>query len=467
MGRAENAGMLKIRRAVSRAARVAAFALVASGCRSEAAPAEKPVTAASAVASSPTSTSTSAAPLANDSPLTIARRLALADPGGNLPVDVELRQLQKKLEAHAEVSDSWVMLGRTWVRKARGTSDPGYYLNAKASADMALELAPSNRAASDLIGIVLLNQHRFDDARDVAQHILDRSAHDVMALGTLSDAYLEVGRYDEATAAAQRMMDMKPALPSYARASYLAWLRGDEKTALENIHGAIDAGRDPNDPEPRCWVMVQAAVIFWQKGDYPGADAGFKVALKECHDYPPALVGRGRVALAQGDSARAIEALEPALKESPLVETAWLLGDARQAAGDTKGAADAYAQAVKIGRSSDARTLALFWATRDAEHDEALRLAEAETKVRRDIYTEDTLAWALYRVGRFADARAASDKAMVLGTKDARLLYHAGAIRIAAGDKAAGEKLVRDALALSPRFDPTGAVEAAKLVATK
>jgi tetratricopeptide (TPR) repeat protein len=247
----------------------------------------------------------------------------------------------------------------------------------------------------------------------------------------------------------------------------LAWLRNDEKTALENIHGAIDAGRDPKDPEPRCWVMVQAAIIFWHKGDYPGADAGFKGALKDCHDYPPALVGHGRVALAQGDFARAIEALEPALKESPLVETAWLLGDARTGAGDAKGAADAYAQAVKIGRATDGRTLALFWATRDAEHEEALRLAEAEIKVRQDIYTEDTLAWALYRVGRFADAKVASDKAMALGTKDARLLYHAGAIRIATGDKAGGEKLVREALKLNPHFDETGFVEAGRLVGAK
>ena len=32
------------------------------------------------------------------------------------------------------------------------------------------------------------------------------------------------------------------------------------------------------------------------------------------------------------------------------------------------------------------------------------------------------------------------------------------------GEKEAGEKLVREALALNPRFDPVGAPEAAKLV---
>ena len=113
----------------------------------------------------------------------------------------------------------------------------------------------------------------------------------------------------------------------------------------------------------------------------------------------------------------------------------------------------------------DHRTLAQYYATRDLEHEEALGLAEAEIKTRGDIYTEDTLAWALYRAGKVAEARAASDRALALGTRDARLLYHAGAIRIAAGDEAAGEKLVREALKLNPKFDLTAAAEAEKVLA--
>jgi tetratricopeptide (TPR) repeat protein len=263
------------------------------------------------------------------------------------------------------------------------------------------------------------------------------------------------------------MVDLKPNLPSFIRASHLEWLRGEVKAALESAHAAIDAGRDPKDPEPRCWALVHAATIFWHQGDRRGADAGFQVALNECADYPPAQVGRGRVAMANGEHARAAELLAAAFKQSPLCETAWLLGDARAAAGDAKGAEEAYAAAVKAGRSGDPRTLALFWATKDREHDEAVRLAEEEKRVRDDIYTEDALAWALYRADKISDARAASDKATALGTREAALLYHAGAIRIAAGDKAAGMKLVHEALALNPGFDLAGAAEAAKLVAVK
>lgn len=410
---------------------------------------------------------TSSAVAADESPLTTSKRLALSTPGGALPLDREIEKLERALDKSPDKSDAWVLLGRAWVRKAREASDPGFYLNAKACADVALDLAPNNRAATNLIGFMLLSQHKFDDARDLAEQLLRKAPQDMMAMGTLSDANLEVGRYPEATRAAQKMMDLKPNLPSYVRVSYLEWLRGDTKAALESAHAAIDSGRDPKDPEPRCWALVQAALIFWHQGDFPGADAGVQLALKECADYPPALALRGRVALSSGDFPRAVAFLTQSFKASPLADTAWLLGDARAATGDTRGADEAYARVVKDGRVADLRTLALFYATKDREHDEAVRLAEAERRVRDDLYTEDALAWALYRAGRLPEAATASDKANALGTKDARLIYHAGAIKIAAGDRPGGEKLVKQALALNPKFDWTGAAEAEKLVAGK
>ena len=300
----------------------------------------------------------------------------------------------------------------------------------------------------------------------MAEQILAGDPDDPMALGTLSDALLELGRFQEAAAAAQKMVDLKPDLPSYTRASHIRWLQGDLPAAKKIARLAMDA-RDPTDPEPWAWVVVQAALIFWHEGDLAGADKGFDRALDAVADYPPALVGKARIALAKGDAPRAAELLARAFRESPLPETAWLLGDARQAAGDAAGAAEAYAQVVKTGRQSDRRTLALYFATRGAapsERDEAVRLAEAERKERGDVYTEDTLAWALHRAGRTKEARAAMDRALALGTRDPRLLYHAGAIRLAAGERAEAEKLLREALKLNPKFDPTGAPEAEKLL---
>ena len=45
-------------------------------------------------------------------------------------------------------------------------------------------------------------------------------------------------------------------------------------------------------------------------------------------------------------------------------------------------------------------------------------------------------------------------EALALGTRDAKLLYHAGMIEAALGNDAAARRNLEDALALDPSFDP-------------
>jgi tetratricopeptide (TPR) repeat protein len=395
----------------------------------------------------------------------VAKRLALQEPHGHASVDTLIANLQRATEHNPTKGDFWVVLGRAWVRKARETTDPGFYLNAKGAAEVALDLNPNDPTALDLVGFVLLNDHRFEEARALAQRIVESHPVDPSGYGTLSDALLELGRFQEAAAAAQTMMDLKPNLPSYSRAAYLRWLQGDVETAKRTVRLAIDSGADQRDPEPRAWVLVQAAMTFWHEGDVDGAEAGFDAALAQMTDYPPALVGKGRVALARGDGAKAAEVLRQAYAASPLVETGWLLGDALALSGDEAGAKDAYVRIERTGKQSDPRTLALYWTTKGEHPAEALALAEKEKSVRGDLYTEDAYAWALYRNGRLAEARAAVDRALAQNTPDAKLIFHSGAIRIALGNTKEGRALIAHALALQPHFDVTGADEARRILA--
>jgi len=412
----------------------------------------------------PTSSSGVAAP---ESRIDAARRLALAPTKENGAADRRIAALVKLTAAHPGRAEIFAELGRAWIRKARETSDPGYFLNADACADLLLEGSPDDELALDLRAMVLLNDHKFREARDIAQSILKKDPEAVFAWGSLSDALLELGSLEEADRAAQRMMDLKPSLSSYSRVSYFQWLAGNTRAAVETVRLAIDAGGDPDHPEPRAWVLVQAAMLFWHGGDYAGADAGFRQALEVMSDYPPALVGRGRVAMAEGDAARAADYYDRARRASPLCETAWLLGEARELSGDAEGARRAFAQAEKEGNLSDRRTLSLMYSTRNARAGDALRLAEQERATRGDIYTEDALAWALYRNGRFADAMTAMGRARRYGTQDARLLFHDGAIERALGHTARATELLHAALRLNPKFDAAGAAEARALLEEK
>jgi tetratricopeptide (TPR) repeat protein len=390
--------------------------------------------------------------------------LAFMPAGGTGPADRAVRRAQDAVRRTPRLAAAWIALGQRWVQKARNTTDPGYYLNADACAGRALALEPGAAGALALRAAVHLDAHGFEAARAAADEALRRAPDDLVALGLRADALVELGRYEEATIDVERLMALKPSLPAYTRASYLLWLRGRIRPALEAARRAIDAA-PAGDPELRAWALAQAATIFWHRGDREGASAGFDQALAVLPGYAPALVGKGRVALAGGDAAGAVRLLEVAWRASPHAETAWLLGDARAAAGDEPGARAAYAEVERLGRAGEGRVLALFLAVKGLRPEEAVRLAEEERRVRPDVYSDDVLAWALYRAGRVEEARAASDRATRLGTPDARLLFHAGAIRIATGDGERGRALVRRALALNPGFDVTEAAEAARLVA--
>lgn len=393
-----------------------------------------------------------------------SQALCLADTVGNSELDRDLQRAQERARQLAGHADGWVTVGRGWVRKARLSADPGFYVNVDGCASEALLAKPGFVPALELRSLVLMNNHQFESARALAEQILARAPDSVIANGTLSDALLELGRYPEAARAVQDQMNVHPGMAASTRASHLNWLNGDVRSAELFIRDAL-MERNTDDPEAAAWTFVEAGMIYWQQGDYAGADALFSEALKWVPEYPAALVGRGRVALAKGDAATAIAVLATAERKHPLVETAWLLGDAYTLAEQSAQARLAYGDAERQGLRGDRYTLALFFASKNKNPNQALRLLDEERRNRGGIYVDDAYAWALYRAGRIDEAQRMSAQARRLGTRDARLLYHAGAIAIAAGESAQGRRWIQQALALNPGFDLTAAAEARQLLA--
>jgi tetratricopeptide (TPR) repeat protein len=104
---------------------------------------------------------------------------------------------------------------------------------------------------------------------------------------------------------------------------------------------------------------------------------------------------------------------------------------------------------------------ALFLADHDRDLEESLRTARAAAEDRPSIQAADTLAWALYKSGRFEEARAHAEDALRLGTQQPLYLYHAGMIAAAQGDASAARDYLGRALAINPRFHVLHAEEAA------
>src|SRR5262249_31420712 len=100
------------------------------------------------------------------------------------------------------------------------------------------------------------------------------------------------------------------------------------------------------------------------------------------------------------------------------------------------------------------RQQALFYADHNLKPEEAFSIAMKEYVVRKDIYGADALAWTSLKAGRLREAQTAMDKALRLGTQDARLFYHAGKIAQAIHDSASALNYFKRVSDLNPEFDP-------------
>src|SRR5438445_2181279 len=340
------------------------------------------------------------------------------------------------------------------MRKSRESGDPGYHARANAAVERALALDSNHYGALRAAPWVLLGLHDFQGALAAAERVRAVEPEDWWNCGTLADTYVELGDYAHALEAAQRMVDLRPGLPSYARAAFLRALFGDRAGAIELLRLAVAAG-SAREPEGRAWALVHLGHEYFATGDLAAAGRAYARALDVFPEYYLALSGLGRVRGAEGQLAAAGDLYCRAVARVPAPDLIAALGDLYEAAGDADEAERQYALVVvaeAVG-TTYGRRLALFYADHDRRPEEALRHARLEAAGRGDIYTDDTLAWACYKNGRLAEAARAAHRALRLGTEDAMLHYHAGAIAAALGRDRIAARHLRRALALNPHFD--------------
>ena len=377
--------------------------------------------------------------------------IALAAHPGDAKLDREIARIQQEIRSNAKPFQTTAMiekLGWSFVEKARESFDPGFYKLAEQCA-LCLESKQSakeapgqsdNRPLADprairtaallLRGHALHNMHRFIEAEKIARELVEKRglAYD---FGLLGDALIEQGKTDEATLAYRKMMEMRPGPQAYSRAAHLRWLKGDTEGARALM---LMSAQSAGETESAAWAWSKLAIYELQAGEMKRARASCDAALRMWPDYAPALLALGRVLLAENNAGEAVAALDRAARLNPLPEYQWTLAGALSAANRDDAAANIERRLAETGPANDPRSYSLFLATRGREPDLALRLAEEEMKVRRDIYTLDALAWAQSAKGEAAEAWKTMRSALALGTADARLYLHAAAISKQAGE---------------------------------
>jgi len=192
-----------------------------------------------------------------------------------------------------------------------------------------------------------------------------------------------------------------------------------------------------HDAEAAAWMRTRLAWYLFQSGKTDPARQVCQAALRCQPEFAPALLLQGRIYLADGEAAKAVEVLERAVDANPLPEYYWALTEALTAAGNPLRADLAAKMVIRRGASDDPRTYALFLATRQQQTSLAVQLAQRELAGRADVYTYDAMAWAQYAAGEVASAVRHIELARREGTPDVRIYFHSALIAIAAGDQAA------------------------------
>lgn len=369
-----------------------------------------------------------------------------------------VRLLPDDIEAQA-------LLGAAYLQLARETGDPSYYPRAEEALNAAIRLDPQNIQAIVGLGSLALSRHEFAGALDLGERALAINKNVPRVYGVIGDAQVELGLYDEALTTIQTMVDLRPDLASLSRVSYLRELHGNLDGAMEAMAAAVEA-RGPA-PENTEYLRTQLGLLYLAAGNLAAAERTFERSLAVLPDFVPALGGLARLRTAQGRTSDAIALYEEATARLPLPELVIGLGETLEAAGQQVEADEQYALVAAMSQlyaANGVRTdleMAGFFADHGDDPQEALGLARAAYEAQPNVRAADTLAWALHRSGESAAAWPLVEEGLRLGTRDARIHYHAGVIAQALGRTDVAREHLTDALAANPQFHPLDAPRAA------
>lgn len=375
-----------------------------------------------------------------------------------------VEQLQERIRRNPDDPAAYAQLGLALLQRVRETADPSLYTRAEQAFAEALKRDPRQLDALAGQGSLALSRHKFADALRYGQQAHAINPYKAELYGIIGDAQIELGQYDAALDTIQKMVDTRPALNSYSRASYLRELQGDTAGAIEIMRKAVGSGVPGS--ENMLWTQVQLGHLYFNSGDLGSAEQAYQAALQLRPDYLYAFAGIARVQAARGQYQQAIDQYRRIIKTLPLPEFVIALGEVYEANGQPDEAKQQYdlvraMQQLNAGAGMDVdMELALF----DADHPssnikaggadlaQAVERARASYARRPSIYGADALAWALYQHGDYAEAQRYSQLALRLGTRDAAMHYRAGMIALALGDRTSARDLLRQALTINPYF---------------
>ena len=343
--------------------------------------------------------------------------------------------MTERLGADPGNASAVVSLANALIRLQRVNNDGRAVILAEQHLRAFLSHKPNHYDAQRMLAAVLLSQHRFREAIAAANTAMAIDPRDAWNYGAAGDGYMELGDYPRAFEAFDRMGQLQPGPPAYARTSYALEIKGDLDGALEYMRRAAD-GTSPNDAESQAWHYAQVGELLLQLGRGAEARREFARAEATFPGHPLAATGLARIKVLDGDLSGARLILQTQLAKTATPDLAIAVGELSEALGDPVRADQYYQMAEQVERgawgngSRQPQVLARLLAERPGRAGEAVALAEEAARGRADIATMDTLAWAYFKNGQLPEAQRALTQALRTATRNARILCHAEQIQL-------------------------------------
>ncbi|TAK54911.1 MAG: tetratricopeptide repeat protein [Bacteroidetes bacterium] len=386
-----------------------------------------------------------------------------------LNAEKAVEHYRELIRKHPDDVNNYVQLAQLYLQQGRLTGNNAEYLpKAAALLDAALEHSAETSEIVITKATIAATLHHFREAKELASKAIAMNPHTAFYYGLLCDANVELGNYDEAVRACDKMVSIRPDLRSYSRVSYLRELHGDIDGAIHAMTMAAEAG--VTGQENRAWVLYNLGMLFLNQNKVDSAEYIFKGILQERNGYAHALRGLAKVQGMKGRYKESIEyykqaiaALnEPAFHEG-LGEVYQYLGNFSEMRTCYDNAEELYHEEQEMGENNSLE-MAEFFASHNRNVEEALTLAQKAIMERKSVHGYYVLALALFKNGKHDEAWTSIQQAMKLGTKDASMLYLAGAIADKVGNAEQSKHFLTRALTVNPNFSFLYAADAKQIL---
>ena len=350
--------------------------------------------------------------------------------------DIQIRVWHQALDADPTSAIAMGQLAALHLQRARegGTWDD--YLKAEEFARRSLGKR-TNRNASTAVTLVsvLLAQHRFTEARDVATELVERESDIPQYRATLGEVAMELGDYAVADSMFRSVWQQRSALSIAPRVARWLELTNHVREARALLVSSRDdaVSRREVAKETKAWFQMRVGDLELRSGHQHAAEEAFRAGLAIEPDDPRLLAAMARLADSRGDHQAVIVWGERAIGLQLDPATLGLVGNAYAALGDSAKSAEYFKTlevAVSMQPGAYHRAWSLFLLDHGYRVNEVLLKAQAELRDRKDIYGYDIVAWALEKSGRHAEAQDAMRIALRLNTPDPLLARHARAIGV-------------------------------------